>query len=195
MEQQNQTYGFISNFPVVVHSLAMHIVCPFHLVLRHRIFLMQSKILRLSCNGMVLDDHGKYFDSWLWPYWLEDDTSTTTLCRLPFYFFLGVCLVLYCTEKRLIKCGEPTQTQLRGRGRALQHNFFFRRVSQERDGGRERCLLWRKVWGNPSPRRIRMPYRDGVPEAGQPTAWTALHSGAQVSRQGHILFDALSIWS
>ena len=55
--QQNQTYILISNFPVVLHSLAMHIVCPFHLFLRHRIFSMQSKILRLPCNGMVLDDH------------------------------------------------------------------------------------------------------------------------------------------
>ena len=44
--QQNQTYILISNFPVVLHSLAMHIVCPFHLVLRHRIFSMESKILR-----------------------------------------------------------------------------------------------------------------------------------------------------
>ena len=48
----------------------------------------------------------------------------------------------------------------------MHHNFFYG-VVRERDGVRERCLLWRKVWGTPSQTEEQEAYRDGVPILGQ----------------------------
>ena len=62
-------------------------------------------------------------------------------------------------------------------------------VVQERDGGRERCLLWRKECETTTPHRSRRPTATRFPDAGQPTR-TALYFGAQGAHHEQVLFDA-----
>ena len=116
--------------------------------------------------------------------------STKTLfCRVPFSFLLGVRFVwfLLCTEKRLIKCGEPTQTQMRGRRRALRHNFFFRRgcaTMRRRLAEISSLNMWSSIT-----EQEQEACRVCVPILGQPTR-TAIHFGAPGARQGQVFFDA-----